>query len=312
MKGRIVDILMKSNGVVSGEALSKILGVTRVAVWKHIRKLRELGYAIDAGPTGYQLQQKPDGLFPWEFPKLKDRFHFLAETASTMDAARRLAHQGCPDFTVVAAERQTAGRGRLNRTWLSESGGIYVTVVLRPEMPLHQAPLIGFGAAVAMTRVLNRLYGIGARVKWPNDILVSERKICGILCEMESVGQNVHFVNVGVGLNVFNDPSAVENKATALIHWAAPEVIVRRRLLRAFFDELAHCAYKTPQEQVVASWKMLTVTLGRTVRVDTGRDVLTGTARDVDENGSLILEKADGSVQTIFYGDCFHVESSHE
>ncbi len=131
MKGKILKILRGENDVVSGEILSSQLGVSRVSVWKHIKKLRELGYDIEATSGGYCFVSSPDALFPWEFPGRKGKIHFFQETESTMDKARELSRKDCPDFTVVVAETQNRGRGRLKRTWLSEKGGLERANVLK-------------------------------------------------------------------------------------------------------------------------------------------------------------------------------------
>ena len=306
MKGSIINTLRNAEGVVSGEALSGALGISRVAVWKHISKLRKLGYTIQGGPKGYRFIGSPDLLFPWEFPTRRDRIHYFTETPSTMDVARDLARRGCPDFTVVVAERQWAGRGRLQRMWLSAEGGIYATVVLRPAFPVTRAPLVGFAAALAVAHTLRRLYRIDARVKWPNDILVDGRKLCGILSEMEAEADGVRFVNIGIGINVRNDPSTDEPGATSLCRLVEPTRLSRKEVFGQLLDELEKRIHKTPLDSVITDWKELTVTLGQRVRIATIHDTLAGTALDVDANGGLILQTEDGRRHTIFYGDCFH------
>ena len=136
MKGRILNILRAESGIVSGETISSVLGISRVSIWKHIHKLLEAGYDIRSAPTGYQLVNSPDVLYPWEFPEREKNIHYYAEVSSTMDIARDLARKGCPSFTVVIGGSQTKGRGRLKRSWLSDEGGLYFTVVTRPDIPL--------------------------------------------------------------------------------------------------------------------------------------------------------------------------------
>ena len=205
MKSQLLKILKENTDFISGEVLSKHLGVSRVAVWKHLQKLQACGYNIHSGPKGYRLIQSPDTPFPWEFPERESCIHFFETTDSTMDIARELARKGCPDFTVVIAETQTSGRGRMDRNWWSPQGGLYFTLVLRPHIPPVMSPLINFGTAFVLARTLQDFCGVDARVKWPNDVLIHGRKVSGMLSEMEAAGDQVSFVNIGIGINMNND-----------------------------------------------------------------------------------------------------------
>ena len=305
MKGQILDILRASKNVVSGELLSKKLGISRVSIWKHLQKLRELGYDIAATPKGYRLESDPDLLFPWEFPGREQKIHYFEEVTSTMDIARDLARKGCPDFTTVIAGRQKKGRGRLKRSWLSAEGGLYFTMVLRPEIPPGLTPRISFSASLIMARTLREMFGINAGVKWPNDILVDGRKISGMLSEMEAEADRVSFVNVGVGVNVNNDPTSEVQAASSLKRILGRE-ISRKLILVRFLDEFENKVKDASFGNVISEWKRYTVTLNKQVRIVTTRDVTEGIARDVDEDGALVLELEDGSIKRVLYGDCFH------
>ena len=186
MKGQILKLLTTDAGIVSGQALSDALGISRVAIWKHIQKLQALGYDINATAKGYRLDNSPDVLYPWEFPGRESKIVYYPELPSTMEAAKELARKDCPHFTTVVAERQTSGRGRLQREWISEKGGLYFTMVLRPDLPPVLSFRVSFLASVTLAVILHEIFGIDARVKWPNDILVEERKISGMLSELEA------------------------------------------------------------------------------------------------------------------------------
>jgi BirA family biotin operon repressor/biotin-[acetyl-CoA-carboxylase] ligase len=127
------------------------------------------------------LPHDPDSLHPWAFDAWQDRIHYFEETTSTMDEAMALARKGCPDFTVAVAQRQTRGRGRMQRTWLSADGGLYFTVVVRPDIPMMLAGLVNLAAAIDMADLLRSMHRVDAQLKWPNDILVGNHKICGIV-----------------------------------------------------------------------------------------------------------------------------------
>ena len=207
MKRRILTFLQEADDILSGEQMSALLGVSRVSVWKHIRSLQAAGYPIESTPKGYRLAERPDVLQPWEFPGREGRMHCHDTVDSTMAIARQLARDGCPEFTVVTADRQTSGRGRLGRVWHSRPGGLYFTIVLRPALPAPLSSLTTFAAGLTWARLLKEEYGIDTGLKWPNDLLVGERKLSGMLSEMEAQGEWVTFVNIGIGINVNNDPT---------------------------------------------------------------------------------------------------------
>ncbi|MFZ0728487.1 MAG: biotin--[acetyl-CoA-carboxylase] ligase [Desulfobacterales bacterium] len=305
-RGQLLHLLRTEGDTVSGEALSAALGLSRTAVWKQIRKLQELGYAIAPSAKGYRLDGSPDTPLPWEFPGREQRIHFFPEVASTMDIARNLAREGCDPFTVVVADRQTQGRGRLQRSWHSAAGGLYFTVVLRPLLPPLLSSRVSFCASLSLAVTLQRLFGVAAALKWPNDILVDERKLAGMLSEMEAETDRIAFVNVGIGLNVNNDPAGAGAAATSLTEILGRPVS-RVRLLAEYLDALESRLASIEKMDVIAEWKARTVTLGRQVEIVTQRETVTGKAVDVDENGSLILQLDDGSLRSVIYGDCFHL-----
>ena len=304
-KQHITRILGHADHVVSGQTLSDTLGISRVAVWKHIQGLVQSGIPILASSKGYRLENDPDSLQPWTFDARQAHIHYYPETSSTMDEAARLARQGCPDFTVVVAQRQIKGRGRMQRDWLSGDGGLYFTVVVRPDIPLQVAGLINLSAAVDMTQLLRSDYRIEAGVKWPNDILVGKRKICGILSQLEAEGERVAYINIGIGLNVNNAPETEEPVAVSMKSLMG-RPIARRSILTGFLDRLEKRLAAFDPDAIIETWRSLNVTIGQRVRVFTIKDMIEGTAEDVDAHGGLIVRLADGTLKTILVGDCFH------
>ena len=305
MKGQILNILKTETEVVSGEMLSARLGISRVSVWKHIKKLREVGYKIEATPKGYLFISAPDALYPWEFGEKEHNIHYFDEVDSTMDIARELARKQCPHFTVVIAGRQKKGRGRLKRSWLSSEGGLYFTIVVRPKIPPVLSSRINFAASMILAQTLRNMFNIKAMVKWPNDILVEGKKLSGILSEMEAEIDRVSFISIGIGINVNNDPTPYEPVATSLKKILGKE-IPRIEVLKAFLNHFEDALNDADFEDVIPEWKKYTETLNRHVRIVTTHEVSEGLAMDVDDNGALILKLADGSMKKIIYGDCFH------
>lgn len=305
MKGQILKILRKENEVVSGEMLSSELGITRVSIWKHIRRLRESGYSIIGTPKGYRLINSPDIPFSWEFPERESQIHYFSEVTSTMDVAKDLARKGCPDFTVVVAGRQKKGRGRLKRIWFSSEGGLYFTIVLRPKISPVVSFKINFSASLVLAQILRNMFGIKAMVKWPNDILVDGKKISGMLSEMEAEADMITFLNIGLGINVNNDPTSEEPMAASLKKVLGRE-ISKKEILTRYLEEFEKRLNNVTLDNVISEWKQYTLTLNRHVKIVANHEVSEGFAIDVDENGALVLGLEDGSTKRVIYGDCFH------
>jgi BirA family transcriptional regulator, biotin operon repressor / biotin---[acetyl-CoA-carboxylase] ligase len=305
MKAQILKLLRSRGTAVSEEQLSDTLGISVTSVAEHIIKLQELGYQITSTSKGYRLIDSPDIPFPWEFEGHGFNILYYPEVSSTMDTAKTLARNNCPEFTVVIAGRQTRGRGRLKRQWLSDDGGLYFTMVLRPDIPVRLSSRVNFLASLILARVLRELFQIDAAVKWPNDILVDGYKISGMLSELETETDRVLFLNIGMGINVNNDPSVVEAGAASLKKITGRE-ISKNMLLTRFLKGFKTSLKEINLEHVISEWKKYTVTLNRHVKIVTHKEISEGLAVDVEEDGALVLELADGRRKKIVYGDCFH------
>jgi BirA family biotin operon repressor/biotin-[acetyl-CoA-carboxylase] ligase len=309
MKSQILKALRESSDYVSGETLSKRLGISRVSIWKHIHGLKEDGYVIEASPMGYRLVSSPDLLLPYEFPDLGQRIHYFPEISSTMDAARELAKRGARDGTVVIAEAQTRGRGRLSREWLSPKGGIYFTLLLRPRISPTYAPRINLMAAVAVAATIRKLFGLKAQLKWPNDVLIEGKKVCGILAEMDAEMDVVNFVNVGIGINANASIPQYEKMATSLKDLLGRS-IPRKELLRALLAEIERRQALLMEVDLLEEWKKLSVTLNQDVRIVAPGEVIVGQAIDIDTTGALIIKEKNGSLKEVMAGDCIHLREA--
>lgn len=305
-KEKIYAILHDAGDVVSGEEIRARLGVSRVAVWKHIQGMVKSGIAIESSPKGYRLLQDPDSLSAYDFGPGKHRIHIFDQLPSTMDKAIELAREHCPANTVVIAQCQTSGRGRLQRQWLSGEGGLYFSIVIRPDLPIALASIVNLAAAVDMCSVLRVQYGVEARVKWPNDILVNNCKICGILSQMEVEGDQVHFMTIGIGLNVNNSPETSVPDSVSLRSLLGHK-ISRKNILASFLDRFEKRIMTMDPEEVVREWKEVNCTIGKQVHIKTLRDSCSGTAMDLDTQGGLVLQLEDGSHRTMVHGDCFFI-----
>jgi BirA family biotin operon repressor/biotin-[acetyl-CoA-carboxylase] ligase len=234
------------------------------------------------------------------------RLEYRAVLGSTQDLARELARAGAPEGTVVLAGRQTAGRGRLGRSFISPRGGLYFTVILRPALESASGGRLPIIAALAVARGLEQVAGLRTALKWPNDVLVGGRKICGILLESDLTGEAVNYVLLGIGINVNADVSAYPEIA-AIATSAAAEAgreVSREALAAAVLDELERLYLAVQAGRPVRDeWRARLDTLGRQVRATWGQTVEEGLAEDVDGDGSLILRRPDGSRVTIAAGD---------
>lgn len=306
---------------VSGAALSDKLGLSRTAVWKHVERLRELGYRIDAQPArGYRLVEVPDRLTALELlPLLATRelgrtVHHYESTESTNRVAFELAQDGAFHGEVVIAEGQTAGKGRRGRSWSSPPGkNLYCSVILRPEIPPARAPELTLVAAVALAETLREAGG-DAGIKWPNDVQLGGRKVAGILTELSADVERVQFVVVGLGVNLNatadDFPAELADVATSLKLARGTEV--PRALFTAALLTRLEQWLDTWAEQgfapVRAAWKKLSTILGHEVLVRSEQKELRGIAEDIDEGGALLLRVGD-TVERVLAGDVEQVRA---
>ena len=297
---------------VSGEAISDKLGLSRAAVWKHVNALRRHGYRIDAvAARGYRLREIPDRLTALELrPLLATHdlgqvLHCHEELASTNDFAKMLAEEGAAHGEAVIAERQTAGRGRRGRAWLSPPlKNLYLSVVLRPDLPPHRASELTLVASVALCEVI-REAGVAAGIKWPNDILVGARKVAGILTEMAAEPDAVHWVVLGVGVNLNARPEDFPDDLRSRVTSLAAErgqPVPRALFAAALLTRLEEWIDRHADEgfePVRNAWRELSVTLGRRLEAQADGRAVEGVAEDVDASGALLLRTATGVVRIV-------------
>ena len=309
IKNQILKLLHRSpKAPLSGVKLSQQTGISRVGVWKHISALKENGFDIESGPKGYRLARPDDLLLPFCFePHIAPRICHYPEIGSTMDQARSLAREGAHHLTCVVAENQTQGRGRLNRQWDSSRGGLWFTLILTPDVPPPMAYLYNFAASLSLSRTLNRLFDLDVRVKWPNDLLLEEKKLVGVLSEMETRADMLRFLLLGIGINANNPVSGQDYQHNAIsLTQALGRPVSRREILSAFLTDFEAEIQDLNPHRIMAGWKTATATLGREVKIQTLKEVIQGRAVDVDRQGTLIVKDNQGNLREINYGDCFH------
>ncbi|AGB38456.1 biotin--[acetyl-CoA-carboxylase] ligase [Natronococcus occultus] len=296
------------DGPVSGPEIAEELDISRAAVWKQIDALREAGFEIEGGTSGYELTAVTAYNGPAVEYGLEAPFSIEYHDAigSTNDRARELATDGASDVGVLADE-QTGGRGRLERAWTAPSGGVWLSLVTRPSVAPARAPLYTLAASVATARAA-REAGVDARIKWPNDVVVpvgddgGYRKLAGILTEMEGETDRIAWLVVGIGVNANVDADALPPEATSIRAEAGD--VDRRAFVQRLLEEFDR--FRTDLEDVVPAWRELALTLGQRVRVERPTDELVGEAVDVTESGALVVETDDGR-ETVSAGDCEHL-----
>ncbi len=311
---KILEIFRKNlNHFVSGEEISEALGISRQALWKHIEKLRLEGYTITASPhLGYRLEGIPDKLYAHEIAwnlntkVIGKRIISYNLTDSTNDLAYKLGESKEKEGTVIFAERQSKGKGRLERRWLSPEGGIYFSVILRPDITPSESSKVTIMAAVAVNKAIKNETGVISQIKWPNDILVKGQKVSGILTEMKGELDKVSFIVLGIGINVNTDISKLPPHSTSLKKEAGQEALSRINLARTILKELDTYYEKIKKgefEIIREEWKKMSYMIGKRVKISYHNRDIEGYALDMDSDGALLIRKDHGFIERILSGD---------
>ncbi|SHJ89378.1 biotin--[acetyl-CoA-carboxylase] ligase [Paramaledivibacter caminithermalis] len=317
MKKKILEVLKKNkNNFISGEQLSNQLGVTRTSIWKHVNALKEEGYEIESiSRKGYKLIKEPDILsrdellIELESDRLGNDIHCFKTIDSTNNYAKKLALDGALEGTIVISEEQTGGRGRLGRHWVSPAGdNIYMSMILRPTIYPNEAAKITIIAAASIANSINKVTGLEAGIKWPNDIIIDNKKVCGILTEMSAELNNINYVILGMGVNVNIDkfPKEIDHIATSLKKALGTEVSRKEILINIVkeFEELYYNFINTGSlKKTVDICKKKSVTLGKIVNIINKNEIMIAEAIDITENGELVIRKDNGEIINIISGE---------
>jgi len=325
MRYKVLEVLRNNpDSFVSGEFLSAKLGITRTMIWKHIRALRDEGYVIHSSSgKGYMLEYVPDVLNVFEIKYglntkyLGSEVHCLNTVDSTNIYAKKIANEGCKDGALVVAETQVSGKGRMGRTWESkDKKGIWMSIVLKPEILPSRIQIITLAASVAVVRGIKKVTGIDTGIKWPNDIISNGKKVCGILTEMSSEPDRVNYIVLGIGINVNHDAAdfndEIRHRAASLKMLKSSdsdtpvENIRRSDLIKAILTELEHLYenIKNGRTDVVLSqWRGASLTLGKEIKVLSGDCEYRGTALDITDDGKLVFRDMNDLIHELVAGD---------
>jgi len=269
-KAHLLMLLREKQGSpTSGSILAKDMGISRVAVWKAVQSLLEAGYSIETGEAGYALDPKKekDFLYPWEFGEKENLFFYYKNTDSTMDRARESAVNGAKSGSVFTAEKQSAGRGRNGRTWVSRQGGLFFTILERPRLTVADYTQLSLIMQIAVTRTISSICGKKAFVRWPNDVYIDHRKIAGITTEVCGEGDLITWLSGGIGVNVNNPVPSGRAASCAEI---TKRQVSRREVLNKILDEIDNvkksfaptAAYSQGNRLLASEWNSLADCIG--------------------------------------------------
>lgn len=317
MRSQILNLLKQAgDNFLSGEYLAETLNVSRTAIWKHIKALRDSGYDIESVPrNGYRLLYSPDLLSVEEVKNslstkiLGSDIKYFTTIDSTNNQAKKIALAGAVDGTIVISEEQGGGRGRLSRSFFCPKyKGIWFSVILRPNFLPQEAPKCTLLAAVAVVKAIYDVTGVQVGIKWPNDILYKGKKLVGILTEMSAEMERINYIVIGIGIDVNISaeemPEDIKDIATSLSQITG-EKVSRLKLLNKLLyhlEQLYIMAQKHNFAPILDEWRKYSITLNQEIKVISGNDVTYGKAVDIDDDGALLV-KINGQIKRVLAGD---------
>jgi len=301
---------LKKDGFVSGEKLAKKLNVSRTAIWKQIKILQNLGYDIESVKNkGYRLVSRPDTPFPEEITNNlrtnivgKTVFYF-EELESTNITAKEKIKEKTIDGTVVIAGVQKGGKGRKDRKWDSPKGGLWFSVIFYPKIPPQNGMLLTMTSSISVAKAIEELTGLKPVIKWPNDLLLGGKKICGILTELDAEIDRINNAVVGIGINVNNTiPDDLKDSASSLLLENNNKTVSRVDLLRSiigYLDEYYHEMLSGNYDLIRDIWLSYSNIIGRKIKVKNDLSDLTGIVKDIDTSGCLVLDSKGKKIRVV-------------
>ena len=303
----------------SGEDLSDVLKISRVAVWKHIKKIQSLGYKIESKQKlGYRLVNETEKLLPWEITndlKTKEigkRVYYFEEIDSTQDFAQQIALDKKENGTIVIAEKQTAGRGRLDRKWTSPKGGMWFSLIIHPKFDVSTSTLVPIAGAVALAKSIKTTLDVDVSVKWPNDITLDGKKVAGMLVDASFQANNIDYLILGIGINFDIDSKKIEKRLSKSPNFygvnslrkknddTPPKILLREFLVQ--FEKILVQLNKGEKAKIVKEWTRKADKIGKKITINTSDGKISGISQGIDNDGALKL-KTSKDVKKIFVGD---------
>lgn len=321
MKNKVLEALYEKKGeYVPIDDLASKLEIPVSKVQEHITSLENEGYLIEmSSDKEFKLKEDLTLLLPHKLKdKLNTRYigkeiHYFREVDSTNEVAKKLAREGAPEGTIIIAESQSRGKGRRGKKWISPLGGAWLSIILRPNTLPINAPQLTFIAGVAAAQTIKDEYGLDAGIKWPNDVLIDKKKVCGVLTEISTEINTIDYIVTGIGIDANIDvnllPPELRDTTTSikseLDHDISRMILVQKFLgnFETMYDEFN----KGNFQEILRKWRQLSKTIGRQVEIRKGTEFIRGEAVGVNSKGALILELEDGTLQKIISGECRHI-----
>ena len=303
----------------SGQDLSDVLKISRVAVWKHIKKIQTLGYKIESKQKlGYRLIDDTEKLLPWEITRdlktklIGKRVYYFEEIDSTQNFAQNIAADKKENGTIIIAEKQTSGRGRLDRKWTSPKGGIWFSLIIHPKFDVSSSTLIPILSAVALSKSIKSVLGIETEVKWPNDITMNGKKVAGVLVDASFQTNSIDYLILGIGINFDIDAKKLEKRLTKTPNFygidslrgkenkTPPKTLLKEFLLQ--FEKNLLQLDKGEKSKIVKEWTKRAAGIGRKITINTSNGKISGISQGIDNDGALKI-KTRNKIQKIYVGD---------
>jgi len=303
----------------SGEDLSDVLKISRVAVWKHIKKIQSLGYKIESKQKlGYRLVNETEKLLPWEITddlKTKEigkRVYYFEEIDSTQNFAQQIALDKKENGTIVIAEKQTAGRGRLDRKWTSPKGGMWFSLIIHPKFDVSTSTLVPIAGAVALAKSIKSTLDVDVSVKWPNDITLDGKKVAGMLVDASFQANNIDYLILGIGINFDIDTKKIEKRLSKSPNFyginslrkkdddTPPKILLKEFLVQ--FEKVVSQLNKGEKAKIVKEWTKKADRIGKKITINISDGKISGISQGIDNDGALKLKTSKG-VRKIFVGD---------
>ena len=307
----------------SGQDLSDVLKISRVAVWKHIKKISSLGYEIESKQKkGYKLVQSTNLLLPWEITDglktkaIGRRAYYFDSIDSTQNYALKIAQNRVENGSVIIAGKQTEGKGRLGRKWVSPQGGIWMSIILHPTFDVSYATLFPIASAVALSSAIEKTIGIKSELKWPNDVILKNKKVAGMIVDASLESNTIQSLILGVGINFKINPASLEKNITQTENFYGVSTLIKDensikpiKLVQSFLYELEKIYDMIGDgkiKPIVKKWSEKSSTLGKMITVSTFDGKITGKAIKIDDDGALVL-KDKTKTHRIIAGDVIHI-----
>ena len=319
---KIISLLKSHKSeYLSGQDLSDVLKISRVAIWKHIKKIRSLGYKIESKQqSGYKLTGIPDLLLPWEITEnLKTKFigkrvYYFDTVDSIQDFALKIASKDNENGTVIISKKQTGGKGRMKRKWVSPVGGIWMSVIIHPDFDISNTTLVPIATSLALCKAIEKATKIKPELKWPNDITMKGKKVAGILVDTSIQSNKIESLVLGIGINFKIKQEKLKKIIVNSPNYYGATTLVKKNesalhLVQQFLYELEvifQWINSGLTKKIIYEWTKRSSTIGKNISIINDRKIVTGKATKIDNDGALIISKNKHTTRILIGDVTYH------